>query len=359
MNLLNIKTEVSRIPLESELTLIKMGIIFSQKMTSVGFNLRLLNAYKNFDALKDKQIINIYDSIEWPENGPTTKEQMHDFYKSLMQLRNLKHKNQQGYAQLATFEKHMKVIRQELYHNLTTINVNNNMDALPLFLEDGILEIIEYDSESAKETIEDLIIRYLTTTDLIPYFDETIYFKPAGEYAKQYEKEMNEKVKMGTSLMQDLFNFPALNSLSANQLRIIRNEFQEKLQPVYSGIEIIRKEIEDIVFNEENMDRLSNILTDNTFKYASILDPLADENIYFMQIKNSTKDVIYRTFYLGITSIKQVVNYYARRDIITREGENYILENIARVKDIESSCIFFSNELVDKPAEANKVDSID
>ena len=342
MNLLNIKTEVSRIPLAAELAVIKMGIIISRKTTSVGFNFRLLNSFKNFETLTDRQIVDIHDQVEKDDESIIKLEALHEFYKSLMQLRNLKNKNQFGFAQLAKFEQHMKLVRQELYHDLMKMNVASNIDVLLVFLEDGSLEIIEHVAGTAKGSIEDLIIRYLTTTDVIPYFDETIFTKPGGLYAKQYEKEMNEEVKMGTSILQDIFNFPVLDSLSANQLRIIRNEFQEKLQPVYPAFDIIKKEIEGIVFNDENIDKLSKILVDNTFKYASIFDPLANENVYFMQIKNSTPDVVYRTLYIGITSIKQIVSFYARRDIITMEGERYILDNIARVKNIDDSCIFFA-----------------
>ena len=139
MNLLNIKTEVSRIPLAAELAVIKMGIIISRKTTSVGFNFRLLNSFKNFETLTDRQIVDIHDQVEKDDESIIKLEALHEFYKSLMQLRNLKNKNPFGFAQLAKFEQHMKLVRQELYHDLMKMNVASNIDVLLVFLEDGII----------------------------------------------------------------------------------------------------------------------------------------------------------------------------------------------------------------------------
>jgi hypothetical protein len=342
MNLFYVKTHAAVMSFDPEMAALKTGLLFGRKVISVGFNFKFMKLINDFDKVTDKQIVD-YCVKSYVFNGQQANaDNMRSFFKLLTDVRNTRGKTKDGMAYLAKLEKQLQNHKKDVYEQVTKMYIDYKIDSLFPFFNDTTFEVINYipEIETMKESIEDIIIRYLTTTDVYPYFDESMFnFNP--------EDESNPPDKPRVRFMnsQILFTVPDLSGFTGNQLMIIRNLFREKMNEIYPTIDQMRRDIEGYQYNQENQKTIKDMIYERPRLHEELFDTIAEENIYFQQLKNSKTDIIYRNLMISITSIKTLVHFYKRRNIIDELQEEYILNNIGRHKNIENCIVFFTNKI--------------
>lgn len=342
MKLLYIKTEAALMNFDPEMATIKTGLLFGKKVISVGFNFKFMKMITDWDMVTEKQIIN-YCLKSYEFNGQQTNaENIRSFYKLLINLRNTKGKTKDAMMLLAKLEKQYQLHKKNVFDLITQQYIDYKIDTLYPFFNDNSFEVVNYipEHETMKERIEDIIIRYLTTTDVYPFFDESMF-----NYNAEDESNLPDKPRVRFMNSQILFIVPDLSGFTGNQLMIIRNLFQEKMNEAYPMIDQLRRDLEGYQYIEENQETIMDLIYERPRLHEELFDTIAEENIYFQQLKNSKTDIIYRNLMISVTSIKTLVHFYKRQNIIDELQEEYILNTVGRHKNIENCIVFFTNKL--------------
>jgi hypothetical protein len=362
MNLLFIKTKGFEMPFYMEVAIAKAGIVFgADKVTIVSYNFRKTITRKNFEELTLKELIEEFSIIYKDSPGVATKETLHTLHKSLMILRNKKAKTQADVINLGKHETFFRNVKKDVKNAYDNITGQDIVTSLEGFHDEDILELVQYDPElePVKETVPDMLIRHLITDDATLIFDQTIMVGQEG-WLSLFDviKPVSTRQSMMGSFV--VFDFPVLDSLSYQQLRIIRNEFKEKMEGFHKNFEEAKKEFKDFLCIVENKDLIDE-RTDVYFnKMTDITYAAGNENLYFQQIKNSVQDVQLFCLHVGYLRIRRAVEYYKNFNMITAAEEAYINASIARHRNIDSLIfVFFIEWKNNSPFTPNKFGNSD
>jgi hypothetical protein len=343
MNLLFIKTKGSDIPFYIEVVIAKAGIILgADKVSVVSYNFHKTITRKNFEELTLKELIEEFSNIYKDSPGVAPKETLISLHKSLMFLRNKKAKTKEDLINLGKHENFFKNVKTDVKNAYDNVIGQDNVGPIESFIDDGILDLIHYDPETqpVKETVPDMLIRHFIADDVVPIFDQSIMVGREG-WLSLYDviKATKEKQSMIGSFT--VFDFPDLDSLSHQQLRIIRNEFKEKMQGLHENLEEAKKDFKDVLCIMENKVMIDQKVDDHFNKITDITYAAGNENLYFQQIKNSVQDVQIYCLHLGYSRIRRIVEYYRNFNMITASEEAYINSTIARHRDVDSLVFLF------------------
>jgi hypothetical protein len=325
-----------------ELEVIKLGIIFSDRVNSVGFNFKHLQNYVKIVDFKDKDYTEAYKIFVSAQPGALSETDIDNFYSRLMSLRNSKNKPKHDLIFYAKLENILKNIKIDVVNYMQNYVVHYKMEFLPEFIKRNELVIHHYESLIEKDRVIflNMMIEKFSSPDLYHIFDHGVF--------KRKDNETDDKEVMtdpNNCYSTPLFNFPNIDTLNSSQLNILRKDFHDNLGKFYGAVAEMRKEFDDVILTPDNMKDINKRLDDFIEPHLPDVNSIAGSNIYFELIRNSTKSAGEKRFNIGIGKIRTVVGMYRNRMVITVSEEEYVLEKIAKYKNPDSCCVFFFVEL--------------
>lgn len=341
----------SQIVYLNELTMIRMGYIFADKMTVVSFNFNYLQALIDFDSTPEAQLVKDYMIYYKEDKKLITQEVLDLNYNALKRLRNEKGKRKESIIQHQKLERWIGLITADVYKYLNHYVTQNKERAFLGFVEDGSLKLINHEHEDTDylaKMIQQIIDSFINN-DAVHFFDEYAF-----EDAQDIKPEENVDELPGIVFTTNtLISIPDLSDFTYNQLRIIKNEFNELFRPLHVEINRWMKEMYDVKydFNEKNRDDYDAF--EKLLTFEKVLNDAQNQNIYFQSIRQSNPDNKFRDLRYGISSLSSAINIYRKSRIINKEEEAYILEKVGKVRDLNSLCFFLYHKL-SKEKEAAK-----
>ena len=335
-------SEQAIIAYSEELEVIKLGIIFSDRMISVGFNFKHLKSFTKIDEFKVKDYTDAYKIFVSQQEGAINEKDIDLYYSDLMRLRNSKNKQKHDLIFYGRLESILKKIKTDVLNFMQNYLVHYKMEFLPEFINRNELVIHHYESLIEKDRVNflNILIEKFSSSDLYHVFDHGVFRRK--EDKPDDKEEMNNPDICYSTI---LFNYPNIDTLNSSQLNILRNHFHDNLVKFYDAVAEMRKEFDDVILTSGNMVAINKRLDDFIEPHLPDLKTIAGSNIYFEQIRNSIKSVGEKRFSIGICKIRTLVSMYKNRRAITFSEEEYVVEKIAKYKNPDSCCIFFFVEL--------------
>ena len=367
MKLLYINTIESGIDSENELPIVKAALLIGEKLIVVNYYFRYINFFLDFDKKSEREILNEYlASLHATQDAETYIQNLELNYKNLLLCRKTNGKTKDYILYQQRLEKEQKALKASIYTTVCEHLEKYKITSIIDFVKLGNFEIIDYRPQvyHLVEPLTERLIQYFLNTDYIQCFDYSIMDPDFEGYGKIIEEKDGKVIKevlvsrdellpgdepIGIGMyVADLFVLPDLNAFTFSQLRIIRNEFQEKFQDFHKVVSDFKMEFENILFNDENEDRIYNRFSPVFEQQEALLKEMVGDNIYIQQLKNNPSEYPENAFKIAISSIETVVGFYKKRYMISEKEEQYVLDSIARYKDINTCCLFFYNEELKK-----------
>lgn len=349
MQLIMFKNMNSNIPYQNELTMMRMGLIFSDCMKVISFNFNSLQMIKDFDKISERRLLNAYYFFYKDAANAVTEKMLESNYSSLKKLRNKRGKTKAEIFSEQRLDKWIKSVIGEVKKHIDNYMIFSGEEVFLGFLEDDSLKLVNYlmDDESFQAKMVDYLIESFVNNDVIHFFDESA-MRSIEDLTDDDEIDMDEEVYFTTG---NLLSVPDFKDFSYNQLRIIRNEFQELFKPLKEEIDNWTKEMENNEYLMDDVIRNDGTVFGRLDAFDELLKNSSEQNIYFQSIKNSNPSNQFRNLNYGITSIKNIINNYKRIRLITKEEESYICEQVSFRKNINNTGFFLYHDLTIKPDE--------
>ena len=113
--------------------------------------------------------------------------------------------------------------------------------------------------------------------------------------------------------------FASPESLTTNQVLIIRNELNEKFKKVTDVIEVFNKNFQEKKLTVDDLDEIRTRYMEELKPRVSEFQEAIDNNIYMVQLKNKEdKPKIYK-LYLVLTTVRNIVGLYEELNIINKD----------------------------------------
>lgn len=282
-----------------------------------------------------------------------TPDKLEDDYQFYLKTKKKKHKTLEDLKFLRSWEKFIKslenILMDFIKNNEKTLGVNE----LSSFMNrpgKGIISlyyIIEFLPEfGVKDTEIDAVMSTLLSEKELHAFcemiEEQFNFKTFND---NFRKDFFKKNKF-SALREKFIDVTAPESLTYNQVAIIRNELTEKFKEVLNNIEELNKEFKDKKLAIEDINEIKKRYTENIKPSLPNLQKASDNNIYMNQLKNKEdKPRIYR-LYLVLTTMKNIVGLYEKLNIISKSSALYCREELQKlgVQDVLKFIIYLKEE---------------
>ncbi|MEI6816373.1 MAG: hypothetical protein WCL14_07160 [Bacteroidota bacterium] len=349
MELIIINKEDSEFFPNDELVMVKTALIIAEKVYVINYNFKDLVFYCNFEKMTLKSVMAYYlDTIKDStlENKDTLLTEGETMYHELKDLQKFKYKDHLQIVYMNQLEHSLQNLKVQTAERDGKILEEDFKMPLIRFYKDKILDIIIHDPAlyaKAKSIVEQLIETFLDD-DIIQFFDEYIILSNEALLAHYH-----------VILSKSLFIIPELNSLTYEQLRLVRMEMTNDFKPFYKAVEEMKNEFSKVVFNEENQPFISERTEEILAPYCTMIKDRMENNDYVNQIKNQSDNYAEYELKFCVSTIERVVRFYAESKIITPEEEKEILWNIAVKKPIDTCCFFFYNDSTEKIRMMEKV----
>jgi hypothetical protein len=340
MELLIFNTEKSEFYHDDELAMVKTALLLAEKVTVVNYNFRDIVFYCNYKKMTVRKIKEYYlDTVANSdlENKNELFEEGTRMFKEEKELRNQKYKIKDEIVYMERLNIGINTLKTETVEQERMNLEEDHKMPLIKFYTDNVLSITIYDPDENKKTatMSDRLIKAFTKTDAIQFFDQFVLS----------EKDIEDD-QSSTFLSGLLFSIPDMNTLTYEQLFLIRYELMDKLNAFYDMVSDMQKEFSKVLFNKDTTPFIEERTTELLNPFFELVKDTLENNIYIQQVKNSVINYNLYNLHFCVASIKMIIGFYVESKIITAEDATQILAAIANKKDINTCCFFFYNYVV-------------
>ena len=321
---------ISPIKFELERQIVKMGMLFSERFYVTSENMVNIALHPMINSLNDKEVIHNYKFYFIDLGNGFSSEQLDDFYRSLTFFRNKKTRSKDELILLGRLEKDLKNIRSEVLRASEQFISNNILESLIGFIEEKALLVNDWSDENNFNSLK------------LPLFvdfnsNEIFHVLTMDPKPKDFKNRITEPLTdLELWYSNHLCYLPNLDALSFGQLKIIRNEFNEKFVDAKKLINEMQTEFKDIVLTTENLNNVGIRFDEISEQIQSFFQEAVEQNIYFQQIENSGADKKYFELNIAFTTIKNIISYYRQIHVMSEAEESMLLEKIELTSDINS-----------------------
>jgi len=327
--------------------MMKTGLLVAEKITALTPTLNGMGVYHNRAIASDRQVLYNYKYFFTNLGEGFSAEALDSFFNTLTMLRNKKFKTRADVINLGKLEQNIVLLKSEVNRASIHWMETNKLDSILNFYADETLNV--YD-ESAELKADELFFRNYLQDEILD--SEMFHFFGAEKAINIHQKvdlsdfDKELSIKFISTI---LFEIPCLDSFSYNQLRIIRNEFQEHLIPFHKALDEMKTKFETCIMTDENTDSLNKEFDEIIEPYVEFFKNLIGNNIYFQQIANSSTD--HKRFQMNISfsTLETLLAVYKNAYVIDNMEYDILCEKIALAKDLISGIVFF--EMAEIPAE--------
>ena len=297
----------SKVNDKTESLLLWSAFLFSEKVHFGGQMVSFLLFDIMFHRASEEQKINFFKRYIPTIVKNETSAKIDAFYKNLRSLRSRKHKSSNDILAIKKgerlFEEYQRIFRKWVYNVLNSFHYN---ELVPFVKEDKELLCWNIPIGNKRESLNDEFFRFVNGALCIP--EIALY---------HIQRFVNEKLMMSTKL----FDMPIPVSLSASQVRIVRNDLLNKFISFSEMLVDFNVQLQTIEYNNKNLKKLKREYFDKICEEKNNLQEAIDNNLYMNQLKNKLEEDKTLSIYLGLASFNNILEFYKNANII----DDYII----------------------------------
>ncbi len=327
MYLFTLNHNGSAFTVPSEVFTIKAGLLVAKVFNAISDDINLLKMLNDLPSRNDHFIItafhtffNRFDENITPEGGAA-------FDKRLKALRNKKGKQRGEVIEQGRMETIVRTMKKDVENYLSEYLKHINILELKDFIASDALGSHGWQeaSQMFDSRMFQFIIHGFGATDFYYIFDGSILNAP--------ETAIFHSIP--------LLRIPDLNSLAYAQLNLLKNDFNERLSPFYEAIENLQKEMNKGLDKEDqtaqNIEKMEAFINPQ----LPMLEALTSNNPYLQQIHLNQESVLVKQLNLGLTSIKNIVQFWVHQKLFNEDQARYILESVDQRTPVDTQLLFF------------------
>ncbi|MBC8488178.1 MAG: hypothetical protein H8D45_19275 [Bacteroidetes bacterium] len=299
------------------------------------------------NVMEERYRINTYKSFLPIWKIEPTPEKLEDDYQFYLKTKKRKHKTLADLKFLRSWGKFIKSLENILMDYIKQNEKILGVTELSSFMNrpgKGIISLY-YISEFIHEIgVQDTEIDAVLTTLYSEYeihafcemIEEHLNFKT---FNSNVRKDFFKKNKF-SALREKFIEVTAPESLTYNQVAIIRNELTEKFKEVMNSIEEFNKELREKKLSVENINEIKKRYIDKIKTHLSEIQKAVDNNIYMNQLKNKEDEPKVYKLYLVLTTMQNIVGLYEKLNIISKSSALYCRDELQQ-KGVLDALKFF------------------
>ncbi len=338
MNLQYLTRNIDLGEISHEGLVLRTNYLFAQSShhySSVGFYIYLFtNKYDNESSLRFANTI-ISESNKRLEN----LEVLENNLKYIKRLRNTKNKSK---AQLIEIQKWNKfaeesknICRKWADSMLANCNLNNLTQLFDNQIIKGYVINLYEEANIINTNEEDIMMNFFCYSFFNSDTNFFLYYKDLSDKFKIKQSDINNSEISNTETFDfyslSLFKFTGNLDLTAEQMKLIRNQFSIISNTISEKINSFNKKIEDLTSHSELINEITSFRNDINPDLTDI-QHLIDENIYFRKIINSNENNIVYSYEMAICNYLTIIDYYEKNNTIL----SFVASNLK--KQIEQFC---------------------
>jgi hypothetical protein len=339
MDFVIISKNISKEEAIIESKLLWASVLFSNNVHHASLLAIKTNIEFILPIMTERQKIDVYKHYFGQWNNKITPEVIEENYQLILKTRKVKRKIKEELIVLLRGENFIEYLRKAVLESTRLMIDEFKINGIKNFYDRGnknvikLWDLAEFDFSGINlNTYIEAVYTTLDNSYEIPIFDESV-----EKYFSNKEKGGNSANPQGY-ISLPLFTFPAPESLTESQVKIIRNELKDKLNLYFGIIERLKQEVREILFSE-NLPADIPSLTE--LKEASLdIQKAIGKNIFFEKINTLNADRSGFTLYMGLTSFENVVCVYKYKNVLSSEQELYVKEKMRGLVNLSNTTPF-------------------
>jgi hypothetical protein len=311
-------------------------MLFCEKFYVTSENMVNLALHPMINTMKDKEVIHSYKYYFTDIGNGFSSEELDEFYRSLVFIRNKKLRNKNELILLGRLEKDLKNIRGEVQRGSDNFIATNKLESMVGFVEDKSILINDWSNEDNFNMLKLPMFMDFSSGDILHIL--TMDTKP--NLADFKDRNTEPMTDLGLWYSNHLCYLPSLESLSYSQMKIIRNEFKEKLGQVNKMIIDMQAEFKEIVLTLKNLNNVGIRFDELSDQIQPVFHEAVEQNIYFQQIENSASEKKYFELNIAFTTLQNILSYYRQIHVVSEIEETMLMEKIAQNSNVNTCCVF-------------------
>jgi len=347
MQITLINTPKSKVDKMYESKILWSTILFADRINWVSAqSLLILNRY-TINEMQESYRIGIYKSFLQIWKTDLTPDKLEDDYQHYLKTKEKKHKRLEDLKFLRSWEEFIKSLENVLMDYIKQNEKILGVTELSPFMNragKGIISlyyIIEFLPElGVQDTEIDAVVSTLLSGKELHVFcdmiEKQLSFKT---FNNNFRKDFFKNNKSG-ALRDTFIEITAPESLTNNQVTIIRNELIEKFKGLMNNIEEFNTEFHDKKLNFENMKEIKKRYIEKIKSHLPEIQKAVDNNIYMNQLKNKEDNPKVYRLYLVLTTMKNIVGLYENLNIISKSSALYCREELQKLGVLDALKFF-------------------
>jgi hypothetical protein len=314
----------------NEVKLLWTAILFSEKVLYATPLNTILTLSLFFGYFPERYKVNIIKDALKVWNKEVTPEDFESMYQQYLSVKKIKRKSREELLLLMRGEKMLNTYEKILVDNDNKILEKLGMKEFQHFVqikEGGVIipvTLVDYDHDPAVEkslTFFEAISGTLTEPDEILLLDDSF----------------DGLIKETELFRKKLFSFPAPETLTASQIRIIRKDFKEKFNN-FNGFREYKIQLKDKSLDEmlKEADKGSGPGEAEDLDFQKYVD----ENIYIEQLRKLNPEGPEYELYMGVTSFENIISIYKFLGVLTNEHALYAREHLSKKVSLSNATPF-------------------
>jgi hypothetical protein len=339
MKLLFMKTSTSDLPFTLERQMVKTGLLLTETFITITPTLEGISVYRNREKATDRNIITNYKHYFSNLGVGHSAEDLDNFIDNFLKLKSKKFKNKEDIINLGRMENSFKILETDVNNATVKWMEQNHIEPLLNFTTDLSLKIFDETVETQLHEFffVSILIEEFRQSDLFHFFGNKNPVSKENKIEEIVEADWDSKMIYSTPL----FEIPCLDTLTYAQLKIIRNEFHEHLQPFFEAIEDMKSKFQTYILTNENVKEIDKEFDSVIEPQRAFLKEFIGNNIYFQQIANSSKDHKVYQLKISFASMDSVLIMIEKAKVINEMEREQIRYNVRSDKDLNTCYVFF------------------
>jgi len=344
----------------AEAVYLRIAMMYSNEVYTSSFISEMLIKWHLRHQIPDHYLCRMHD-LFYPEEIQEGCSNFKDWFKTLKELRKIKHKDKAVIVVHQKMENLMKLVKQDVFDFYERFLNLHKLHAPLKFYELGMIAYVknkvkdgderdpfgltlmnsEDYSEESKE--EDPLLKHII--DGFIEYEQSLVFDSVIEELVSFSRLDEGNIKEDSFFFSiPLFNFPHLQDLTYEQLKNIRDELIPIVEPWHEEYEKFQKELITVPF-ENSQAQIKTLLNTYITPYLKAIQHKIDENLFAQQQKSKYGADQYIKVMLGITSIENQIHLLEKEGVLLPFVANTIMEKLEKGVNIKACYPFIYHKI--------------
>ncbi len=343
----------SKIPISTEGEVIYSNLLFAEACIYMSPAMLTLTDYFMIPLLNDDEIVKgfllQFENTLSKNNELEKIREMYTYYKKTL---NAKRKGKEDMKFLVSFRNLVQGMRKDLALKFKGCLSDSNLFEVYPFVKDELLFIVPVDYKDS-EDLQDFyigpVIGAISEKGITIFIDDFIEENFSFTNIDELEKEMFDFIKI------PLWELPSFHEITYQETKYTRDQLLDILKPFKTQLQEIKTELFGSLYIQENLDHAKQLYKEKISVHIAPIQDALDESIYLSKQRNKYKDKSGFTYCLGITSVKNMVSFLEKAEVILPYVASEIKEQISKQLDLQTNIVFSYCKMHDKRKDTQDV----